>query len=112
MKRGPTGLPAWMVQRASAVLVLLFLLYVLGSLWRAPVHSHADWLQWLARPGMRVAIGVFFAALLAHMWVGLRDVLLDYSQPVHLRPLWLTALAAALGGLALWAGAIVLRLPA
>ena len=112
MKRGPTGLPAWMVQRASAVLVLLFLLYVLGSLWRTPVHSHADWVQWLARPGMRVAIGVFFAALLAHMWVGLRDVLLDYSRPVRLRPYWLMALAVALGGLALWAGAIVLRLPA
>ena len=111
MKRGPTGLPAWLVQRASAVLVLLFLLFVLGSLWRTPVHSHADWMQWLARPGMRIAIAVFFAALLAHMWVGLRDVLLDYAQPVRLRPYWLIALAAALCGLAVWAAAIVIRLP-
>ena len=112
MKRGPTGLPAWLVQRASAVLVLLFLLFVLGSLWRTPVHSHADWMQWLAFPGMRIAIALFFAALLAHMWVGLRDVLLDYSRPVRLRPLWLLVLAASLVGLALWAAAIVLRLPA
>ena len=112
MKRGPTGLPAWLVQRASAVFVLLFLLFVLGSLWRTPMHSHADWMQWLARPGMRAALALFFVALLAHMWVGLRDVLLDYSRPVRLRPYWLMALAAALCGLALWAGAIVLRLPA
>ena len=112
MRRGPTGLPAWLVQRASAVYVLLFLLFVMGSLWRTPVFNHADWMQWLARPGMRIALVVFFATLLAHMWVGLRDVLLDYSRPVRLRPYWLMALAAALCGLALWAGAIVLRLPA
>ena len=112
MKRGPTGLPAWLVQRASAVYVLLFLLFVIGSLWRTPVHSHAEWMQWLARPGLRIAIVLFFAALLAHMWVGLRDVLLDYARPVRLRPYWLMALAAALFGLALWAGAILLGLPA
>ena len=111
MRRGPTGLPAWLVQRASAVYVLLFLLFVLGSLWRTPVHSHAEWMQWLARPGINAAMVIFFAALLAHMWVGLRDVLLDYARPVRLRPYWLIALAAALCGLAVWAGAIVVRLP-
>lgn len=112
MKRGPTGLPAWLVQRASAVYLLLFLVFVLASFALAPVHSHAEWLQWLARPGMRVALAVFFAALLAHMWVGLRDVLLDYAQPVRIRPYLLIGLAAGLCGLAVWAGSILLRIPA
>ena len=98
MKRGPTGLPAWLVQRASAVLVLLFLLFVLGSLWRTPVHSHADWMQWLALPGMRIAIAVFFVALLAHMWVGLRDVLLDHrAAPACLNHCAATATATTEG---------------
>ena len=63
-------------------------------------------------PGMRLALAVFFAALLAHMWVGLRDVLLDYAQPVRIRPYLLIGLAAGLCGLAVWAGFILLRMPA
>ncbi len=112
VKRGPTGLPAWLVQRASALYLLLFLLFVLVSLWRQPVHHHADWMLWLARPGMREALALFFAALLAHLWVGLRDVLLDYARPARLRPGLLAVLAAGLCGLALWAAATVLRIPA
>ena len=61
---------------------------------------------------MRLALAVFFAALLAHMWVGLRDVLLDYAQPVRIRPYLLIGLAAGLCGLAVWAGFILLRMPA
>lgn len=111
MKRGPTGLCAWLVQRASAAYLLLFLVFVLASFALAPVHNRAEWLQWLARPGMRWALAVFFAALLAHMWVGLRDVLLDYAQPVRIRPYLLAALAAGLAGLAVWAASILLRIP-
>ena len=66
MKRGPTGLPAWMVQRASALYLLLFLIIVLASFALAPPHSRAEWLQWLAHPAMRLALAIIFAALLAH----------------------------------------------
>ncbi|MBW7833359.1 succinate dehydrogenase, hydrophobic membrane anchor protein [Simplicispira suum] len=111
MKRGLTGLPAWLVQRASAVYLLLFLIFVLASFALAPPHSRNEWLQWLAHPAMRLALAVFFAALLAHMWVGLRDVLLDYAQPVRIRPYLLAALAAALCGLGVWAVLILLRIP-
>ena len=107
MKRGPTVLPAWLVQRASTNTRNSSRYTAL-----APVHSQAEWLQWLARPGMRLALAVFFAALLAHMWVGLRDVLLDYAQPVRIRPYLLIGLAAGLCGLAVWAGFILLRMPA
>ncbi len=112
MKRGPTGLPAWMVQRASALYLLLFLIFVLASFALAPPHGRTEWLQWLAHPEKRLALAVFFAALLAHMWVGLRDVLLDYAQPVRIRPYLLAALAAGLAGLGVWAAFILLRIPA
>ncbi|MBK7718782.1 MAG: hypothetical protein IPJ36_07270 [Simplicispira sp.] len=45
------------------------------------------------------------------MWVGLRDVLLDYAQPVRIRPYLLAALAAGLCGLGVWAAFILLRIP-
>ena len=93
-RSGPTGLPAWLVQRASALYMLLFIVFLLGFFGLNPLHSYAEWKSWVARPGIALAIGLFFAALLAHMWVGLRDVLLDYARPAGLRQalLWLVAL--------------------
>ncbi len=93
-RSGPTGLPAWLVQRASAVYMLLFVLCLLVFFGLHPLHSYAEWKSWVARPAITLALGLFFAALLAHMWVGLRDVLLDYARPAGLRQalLWLVAL--------------------
>jgi len=93
-RSGPTGLPAWLVQRASAVYMLLFIVSLLVFFGLHPLHSYAEWKSWVARPGITLALALFFAALLAHMWVGLRDVLLDYARPAGLRQalLWLVAL--------------------
>ncbi len=99
----PTGLPAWLVQRASAVYMLVFLIGVLGLAVLYPLHSYAEWKSWVARPIVTLALALFFAALLAHMWVGLRDVLLDYARPASLRQalLWVVALGLCAAGLAM-----------
>ena len=95
MTRRPSGLPAWLVQRASAVYMLLFVVFLLVVFGLYPLNSYAAWKHWVAHPAITIAIALFFAALLAHMWVGLRDVLLDYARPAGLRQglLWLIALA-------------------
>ena len=92
-RSGPTGLPAWLVQRASAVYMLLFIVFLLVFFGLNPLHSYAEWKSWVARPSVTLALALFFAALLCHMWVGLRDVLLDYARPAGLRQalLWLVA---------------------
>lgn len=109
MKLGPTGLAAWLVQRAGAVYMLLFMLYLLGSFWLHPVHSLPQWRAWVANPAMSLAVLVFFTALLGHMWVGLRDVLLDYVQPAALQRFSLGLVAAALFGIAAWVLWILVR---
>lgn len=105
-----TGLRAWWVQRVSAVYLLLFVLFLLYSLGLHPLHDYAQWKAWMARPGMTVTVSVFFAALLAHMWVGLRDVLLDYAKPISLRRWLLAMVAIGLLGLGVWLLSILLRL--
>jgi succinate dehydrogenase / fumarate reductase, membrane anchor subunit len=47
---------------------------------------------------------------LPHMWVGLRDVLLDYARPAGLRRLLLGMLVAGLLGTAFWVVLILARL--
>jgi succinate dehydrogenase / fumarate reductase membrane anchor subunit len=104
-----TGLPAWLVQRASAVCMLLFLVFVLSTLWLHPRPSYVEWRSWVGGPGVSLAVFVFFVALLSHIWVGLRDVLLDYARPAGLRRFLLGALGAGLFGTAAWVLWILFR---
>ncbi len=105
-----TGLRAWWVQRASAVGMLLFLLFLLVSMVFHPRVGHLQWQAWVARPGITLGFLFFFVALLSHLWVGLRDVLLDYAKPAGLCNALLALVAFGLLGLGLWVLAILLGL--
>ena len=105
-----TGLKAWWVQRVSAVCILIFVLFLLCSFLLQPLQAFGQWHAWMARPSTSVAFLVFFAALLGHMWVGLRDVLLDYARPAGLRHVLLATVAFILLGLGIWLLWILLRL--
>jgi succinate dehydrogenase / fumarate reductase membrane anchor subunit len=105
-----SGVKAWWLQRASAVYMLFFMLFVLGSLWLHPPRTYPEWHEWFGRSSVSIAALVFFAALLSHMWVGLRDVLLDYARPAELRRVLLGLVALGLLGMAAWALHIFLPL--
>lgn len=97
-----SGLRAWMVQRASAVYMLFFIVFVLAHFLVDPPHSYSAWRDWVASPGVGIGATVFCAALLVHAWVGLRDVILDYVRPVALRVPVLGLLGLVLAALAAW----------
>lgn len=104
-----TGLRAWLVQRASAVYMLGFIVFVLVRWLLEPPRSYAAWHGWVASPGTAMALALFFAALLVHAWVGLRDVLLDYVPSTPGRVAALALLVACLLAVAAWVAAILLR---
>lgn len=109
MRRALTGLRAWLAQRASAVYMLGFIAFVVVRWLLEPPRSYEAWRGWVATPATATALALFFAALLAHAWVGLRDVMLDYIAPTAARLASLALLAAALLALAAWVAAILLR---
>jgi hypothetical protein len=59
-----------------------------------PPDSFRSWRGWIASPCVSLTTGAFFCALLAHAWVGVRDVIMDYlattrsSTATHSRPHW------------------------
>ena len=108
MKKALSGLRAWMVQRFTAVYMLLFCVFVLLHFMFDPPHSHADWHRWISGPFVLIATALFFVALLLHTWVGLRDVMVDYVRVLPLRIALLAALAFVLTGLGLWVMQILL----
>ncbi|VTU21875.1 succinate dehydrogenase, hydrophobic membrane anchor protein [Variovorax sp. PBL-E5] len=97
-----SGLRAWMVQRASAVYMLFFIVFLLAHFLVDPPHSYLAWRDWVTSPGLGVGASVFCAALLAHAWVGLRDVILDYVRPVALRLPALGLLGLVLAAIGAW----------
>ena len=102
MNKALSGLRAWMVQRVSAVYMLFFILFLLAHFLVDPPRSYAAWRDWVMSPAIGVSASVFGAALLAHAWVGLRDVILDYVRPAALRLSLLGLLALALATLGVW----------
>ncbi len=83
--RGANGLRPWLMQRLSAVYMAGFLLFALGSLAGASSVSFEAWRDWVGQPLVNAAMALFVVALLAHAWVGTRDVLMDYVKPMALR---------------------------
>ena len=92
------GQRAWVVQRLSALLLLVLILLAMLAL---PFASPLDFSAWRAFAGGVLGgplIALLFGALCAHAWVGLRDIVLDYIQPRGLRLAVLSLIAVVLLG--------------
>ena len=97
-----TGLRAWTVQRASALLLLAFALWPGARLLAAPPAGYAAWRAFVAQPAASAAFALAFAALLAHAWVGVRDIVLDYVRSPPARAALLFVAAVVLLASATW----------
>jgi succinate dehydrogenase / fumarate reductase membrane anchor subunit len=80
-----TGLRAWLLQRLTAVYMIAFVFYLLFHFATDAPRSYELWRAWVLRPGVSIATFVFFTALFLHAWVGIRDVVMDYLQPMIVR---------------------------
>jgi succinate dehydrogenase / fumarate reductase membrane anchor subunit len=80
------GLRDWLAQRVTAVLMALFTLLVLAQVVfsRGPV-GYEQWAGIFAAQWMKVLTFSVIIALLYHVWVGMRDIWMDYIKPVGLR---------------------------
>ena len=110
MKGSPvSGLRAWIIQRFTAVYLLVFFLLLLGYFAFFPPGSYDGWHEAISSTVVFVAFAVFVVALLAHAWIGLRDVILDYVKPLSLRVAALALLALYLTGMGAWVARVLFR---
>ena len=80
------GLRDWLSQRISGALMALFTIILLAQLifTRGPI-GYDLWAGIFAAQWMKVLTFTVVVALLWHVWVGMRDVWMDYVQPVGIR---------------------------
>jgi succinate dehydrogenase / fumarate reductase membrane anchor subunit len=105
-----SGARAWLLQRLTAVYMLLFLVIVLARFAADAPSSYEAWRSWIGAAGMRIATLLFVAAVLLHAWVGLRDVAMDYVHPPALRIGVLALVAAGLAAAGAWMALILVVL--
>jgi succinate dehydrogenase / fumarate reductase, membrane anchor subunit len=93
------GLRDWLVQRVTAVLMALFTVIVLAQVvfTSGPV-GYDQWAGIFASQWMKVLTFSVVIALIYHVWVGIRDVFMDYVKPVGIRlPLQIVSIVWLVG---------------
>ena len=80
------GLRDWIAQRVTGLLMALFTLVVLAQLifFKGPI-GYEKWAGIFAAQWMKFLTFSVIVALIYHVWVGIRDVLMDYVKPVGVR---------------------------
>lgn len=106
------GMASFLVQRITSLYLGGFTVYlVVRLLLDNPARDYGAWTGYFSAGSVRLAWGLFLASLLAHAWVGLRSIYMDYLKPTWLRFGVSTATAFALAWLALWCAELLIQGP-
>jgi len=79
------GLRDWLAQRITAVIMAVYSVIAVGIVLKNQPLTYPVWKDLFAQGWMRVATLLFVASLAWHVWVGVRDILMDYVKPDGLR---------------------------
>ena len=80
------GLRDWLAQRVTAALMALFTLLVLAQvLLTSGEIGYDKWAGIFSSQWMKALTFAIFIAFAYHVWVGMRDVWMDYVKPVGIR---------------------------
>lgn len=95
------GLRDWLSQRITAVVMVLYTLTILVSFLTGSNFTYEGWAGLFAQQWFKLFSLVTFLGLFYHVWVGMRDIWMDYVKSVGVRLtlqiatlLWLIACAA------------------
>ena len=104
------GTRDWLAQRVTAVLMAIFTLVVLAQvIFTRGEIGYDKWAGIFASQPMKMLTFATIVGLLYHVWVGMRDVLMDYIKPVGVRLVLQILVIVWLLGCAGWAIQVLWR---
>jgi succinate dehydrogenase / fumarate reductase membrane anchor subunit len=104
------GVRDWLAQRVTAALMAVFTIVVLARLiFTSGPIGYDKWAGLFAGQGMKMLTFATIVALLYHVWVGMRDVWMDYVKPVGVRLVLQILTIVYLVGCAGWAIQVLWR---
>ena len=80
------GLRDWLAQRITGALFALFTLIVLAQVvFTSGPLGYEGWAGIFAPQWMKGLTFAIFVAIAYHIWIGMRDIWMDYIKPVGIR---------------------------
>ena len=104
------GLRDWMAQRVTAVLMALFTIVLLAQVIFGGPLGYDSWAGIFSSQWMKTLTFVVIIAMLYHVWVGVREIFMDYIKPVSIRLSLYVFAIVWLVGCAGWAIQVLWRL--
>ena len=104
------GLMDWLAQRITGLVMIVFTLVVAIALLQGAGASYESWRGFMSAGLMRFVTFLFVISLCWHVWVGVRDIWMDYVKPTGLRLALHALTLLALVGYTGWAVSILWRL--
>lgn len=82
---GRSGVHDFVIIRVAGINLALYTLFMLGFFVFTPEVTFEVWQSLFANLAMKVFTIITLISLLAHVWIGMWQVLTDYVKPVGLR---------------------------
>jgi succinate dehydrogenase / fumarate reductase membrane anchor subunit len=104
------GFKDWLSQRVTATLMALFTVALIAQVLMPGAMDYDKWAGIFSSNWMKTLTFVVIVSLLYHVWVGMRDIWMDYIKPVGVRLGLQVFTLAWLVGCAGWAIQVLWRL--
>jgi succinate dehydrogenase / fumarate reductase membrane anchor subunit len=104
------GFKDWLSQRVTATLMALFTVALIVQVLMPGAMDYDKWAGIFSSNWMKTLTFVVIVSLLYHVWVGMRDIWMDYVKPVGVRLGLQVFTLAWLVGCAGWAIQVLWRL--
>ncbi len=96
------GLRDWLIQRVTAGVMALGILFLAVYLALHPHPGYEGWRALFSSGPVRTFSLLFLVCLYYHAWIGVRDIAMDYIKPVWLRLLVHVLVILTLIAYAIW----------
>ncbi|MBM7342546.1 MULTISPECIES: succinate dehydrogenase membrane anchor subunit [Erwiniaceae] len=93
---GRNGIHDWLLLRAAAMVMTLYVIYILGFLVMSGTLTYDIWRGFFASSFTKVFTLLTLLSILVHGWIGMWQVLTDYIKPLALRMMLQLVIVVAL----------------
>ncbi len=101
------GLTGWLAQRLTAIVMVVYTVFLAVCLIRCAPHSQPEWKQLFSGNFIRIFTLLTLLCVYYHAWIGVRDIVMDYIKQASARLVVYVAVIAALSVYAVWSVVIL-----
>jgi succinate dehydrogenase / fumarate reductase membrane anchor subunit len=96
------GVKDWLAQRVTAIIMVVYTVILLGTFLTAQNFTYEGWASLFSRQWFKLFSAVTFFGLFYHVWVGMRDIWMDYVKNAGIKLTLQIATVLALVAYAVW----------